>query len=117
LLVLSGDVGLRGSHLPIRFQAGVEILLEKKGSVAQVDTSLIAEAVAAINVPIAQSLDVPSQPPIGAMDRPSMALGGGGASVDQPSSGGVGPAFSYPFGVGGFPSPFQWALFPPNSFS
>jgi len=30
--------------------------------------SLIAEAVATINVPIAQSVDVPSSPPIGAVD-------------------------------------------------
>jgi hypothetical protein len=89
----------------------------KKGSVAQVDVSLIAEAVAAINVPIAQSLGVPSQPPIEVVDQSSTALGGGGVSIAQPSYGGVGPTFSYPFGVGGFPPSFQWVLFPPKPFS
>jgi hypothetical protein len=89
----------------------------KKGNVAQVDTSLIVEAVAAINVPTVQSLGVSSQPPIKVMDRSSMVLRGGGVSVAQPSSGGVGPAFSYPFGVVGFSPSFQWVLFPPRPFS
>jgi hypothetical protein len=53
----------------------------KKGSVTQVDASFIAEAVAEINIPIAQSLDVPSQPPIGAVDQSLAGLGGGGVSV------------------------------------
>jgi len=89
----------------------------KKGSVAQVDASLITEAMATINVPIAQSLGVPSQPPIGAVDQPSTTLGGEGVSVAQPSSGGVGPALLYSFGVGGFPPSFQWVLFPPRPLS
>jgi len=68
-----------------------------------------------LHVPVAQSLGVPSQPPIGAVD--SMVLGQGGVSVAQPSSGGVGPTFSYPFGVGWFPPSFQWVLFPSRPFS
>jgi hypothetical protein len=88
-----------------------------KGNVAQVDASPIAKAVVAINVPIALSWGVPSQPPIKAVDQSSMMLGGGGVSVAQPSSGGVGPAFSYPFGIGGFPPSFQRVLFPPRPFS
>jgi hypothetical protein len=73
----------------------------KKDGVAQVGASLIAEAVAAINVLITQSMGVPSQPPFGVVDQSLTVLGGGGVSVAQPLSGGVGLAFSYPFGVGG----------------
>jgi hypothetical protein len=92
----------------------------KKSSVGLVDASLFAEAVATINNPIAQSLGVPSQPPFGAVDQSLTALGGGGVSVAQPLSSGVGPTFSYPFGGvggGGFLPPFQWDLFPPRPFS
>jgi hypothetical protein len=51
------------------------------------------------------------------VDQCSTVLGGEGVSFAQPSSGGVGPAFSYPFGVGGFPPSFQWILFPLRLFS
>jgi hypothetical protein len=54
-----------------------------------------------------RSLGVPSQPLFGAVDQSSTALGWGGVSVAEPSFSGVGPAFSYPFGVGGFLPPFQ----------
>jgi hypothetical protein len=66
--------------------------------------SLIAEAVVAINVLITQFLGVPSQPPIGVVDQSSTTLGGRGVSVAQPLYSGVGSAFSYLFGVGGWGS-------------
>jgi len=70
-----------------------------------VDAYLIAEAVTTINVLVAQSLGVPSQPPIRVVVQSLTALGGGRVSVAQPSSGGVGFAFSYLFGVAGPPPP------------
>jgi hypothetical protein len=91
-LVLLGDVGVRAPIYPLDSKQVQRYYRKaKKGSVAQVDASLIAEAVEAINVPIAQSLGVPSQPPIGAVDQSSTTLG-------QPSSGGVG--LPSPFSVG-----------------
>jgi hypothetical protein len=74
------------------------------------DASLIPEVVAAINVPLVESLGVRSHLPIGSVDQSSTMLGGGGASVAQPSFGSVGPAFSYPFVIGGVPFLFSVAF-------
>jgi hypothetical protein len=54
----------------------------KKGSVAQMDISLLAEAVAAISVLKAQPCGVLSQPSIGAVVQPALVPGGRGFGLD-----------------------------------
>jgi hypothetical protein len=83
-----------GSSCPVMSRCGVPIYPSdskqvqrhyqkaKKGSVAQLDVSLLAKAVVAISVPKAQSWGVLSQPSIGVVVQPMLAPSGGGVSLD-----------------------------------
>lgn len=75
-------------------------MLRYPGRGAQVDVSLLAEAVAVFSAPMVSFLGGPSQLLVGAVVQ--------SPSIAQASSVGVGSALLSPFGVGGFPLYSQW---------